>query len=67
MCMNKITDFVTEIDVMSQKTNHTLLSNPNVGLGQIKNGPYLPIQSGNYTVDAIETNDFNSFTIIGHY
>ena len=65
--MSKKTDFVKECDFLTKNLSTNIVSNPNIGLGKIDNGPYLPIQSGEYKINVIETKDFNSFKIIGHY
>jgi hypothetical protein len=40
----------------------------NIGVGQnhisLFSGPFLPILSGNYNIIAIETSDFQSFSVI---
>ncbi len=65
--MSKLTDLVTKTDFVADKSNTTIVSNPNIGFGKVDNGPYLPIQSGDYKINVIETNGFNSFKVIGHY
>ena len=65
--MSKLIQLVTETNLKPYKSNTTKRSNSNIGLGKIQNGPFLPIQSGNYSIDVIKTNDFKSFKVIGHY
>ncbi len=65
--MDNITDIILDIDFNPRVTEDSFVKDTQNQYGQINNGPYLPIQSGNYSVDVISTSDFNFFEVHGHY
>lgn len=60
--MENMTDYVKEMD-FSTDVLTSKVCNPDVGLGKVLNGPFMPMMSGNYQIQSIETQDFQSYSI----
>ncbi len=60
--MENKTDYVKKMD-FSTDVLISKVCNPDVGLGKVSNGPFMPMMSGNYQIQMIETQDFQSYSI----
>jgi len=61
--METLVDILKNTDIGLKDTNFS----QNIEISQQRNnfalGPYLPISSGNFNIIALETSDFESFTV----
>ena len=65
--MNNIDEIAKDANIKLVDTNISKKVEVNRGHITLSTGPFLPILSGNYDIDAIETTNFEEFTLFGTY
>ena len=67
MAMNNIVEIAKDTNIKLMDTNISKKAEVSRGHMTISAGPFLPILSGNYDIDAFETTNFEEFTVFGTY
>ena len=65
--MNNIVEVSKDVNINLVDTNISKKAEVGRSYNALSFGPFLPILSGDYNIEAIETADFQEFVVIGKY